>query len=482
MSGTWEEFEAAIDEEHLEEATFLFEQISVLRHDPEVAWFELESFEQRAAAHVDALVLAGTRADVLLAEAASGDLGARRTALEVRADRARADSPTPSGVDDPPDWNEALESLDPEESEAVEFWAESIVSVFLGIGRDSRRRGSLPRPWRDTLVATWAEGSEVGRQVLARVTGELGWTDLLTPFVNDWEELSEPTRIETARALGRLDAGVELKLLGFVFESGSSSTVRRELALAMLASTDASCRDRVAPELLSAWESGESWPALPLALGSLSAESRGSALGAGMDGPTLRAQLRDRVHSENADTALWLALGVAGDAETIDLLLRRLERLDPGAEPAVEVAIAASLELLTGAGLWEQVVVFEKIDPDTLLPEELERFERGESPESEEGETITRPLREASAWRGWWEENRRRFNRDCGYRCGVADPESSQEGVERILEEGAVAALSLPTLPHAVRVLLEPEFAIRIGRSRGFSATLPVAAQRAALR
>src|SRR5690606_20268251 len=50
-------FSVRLCEEFLEEATFLLEQISAQRNDPDMAWFDLEEDEARLEAHLDGLVV-----------------------------------------------------------------------------------------------------------------------------------------------------------------------------------------------------------------------------------------------------------------------------------------------------------------------------------------------------------------------------------------------------------------------------------------
>ena len=51
------DFETELYQEHLEEASFLYEQRLTLFDDIEITWLDIEDFEERFEAHIDALVV-----------------------------------------------------------------------------------------------------------------------------------------------------------------------------------------------------------------------------------------------------------------------------------------------------------------------------------------------------------------------------------------------------------------------------------------
>jgi hypothetical protein len=51
------DFSTGIYQEHLEEASFLYEQRLSLFDDPEIIWLDIEDFEERFEAHIDGLVV-----------------------------------------------------------------------------------------------------------------------------------------------------------------------------------------------------------------------------------------------------------------------------------------------------------------------------------------------------------------------------------------------------------------------------------------
>ena len=62
MVACYSQFLAAMYREHIEEASFLYEQRLALREDDETSWVALQEGEDRNAAHLDALVIGGDMA------------------------------------------------------------------------------------------------------------------------------------------------------------------------------------------------------------------------------------------------------------------------------------------------------------------------------------------------------------------------------------------------------------------------------------
>lgn len=470
MSRTWSEFESSLDEEHLEEASFLFEQVATLRRDPEMAWFDIAAFDDRAEAHVDALELAGERAADLLSAAATADAGARRTALEVWSRRARPDSVTVTDEDFP--LVDLVSGLDPEDPDAHDVLAEGLWVAF----RPRTKRASLPAVWRRNLVESFRELDGPGKTIVARVGGELGWSELAERLAETVTEPGDdgPLALECVRALRRLRADDGLLDLWRSRVSSAGPALRRELATAALAGESAPLRREVWSALLESGGRGEEWVALPLALASTMAPKRAAVGGIRPDDPRVRSILRDLARRPEAEASTVFALGVLGDVDSIEPLIGALpeaipEEFDPASRAE---AAAAALQLITAADLWEEGFVPESIDPDTLLPAELARFERGEPPFGDQppsGESVRRPAVTAASWRTWWEPERRRFRPDSIVRRGRVLEGASPA----VIEQGSLDALRSALLPHAFRLGLEPELAIRTDSTADVSVHRP---------
>jgi len=83
-------FNIELYQEHLEEASFLYEQRLGLLNDPELTWKDLDEFEQRLEAHIDALVVGQDLAmEVCKTQAVEGDFGELFAAVCVFAGKSR---------------------------------------------------------------------------------------------------------------------------------------------------------------------------------------------------------------------------------------------------------------------------------------------------------------------------------------------------------------------------------------------------------
>src|SRR5262245_23278092 len=92
MSTVRQKLHIGLYKEHLEEASFLYEQRLAYLHDPEVDWPEVRGWEERFEAHLDALVLGGELAlSVCRPAAADGDPGKMHAALRVMCRHNRKD-------------------------------------------------------------------------------------------------------------------------------------------------------------------------------------------------------------------------------------------------------------------------------------------------------------------------------------------------------------------------------------------------------
>src|SRR5688572_6518524 len=84
MATSIAQFNLELYREHVDEASFLYDQRLGYLVDREVNWPDLHNWEERAEAHVDALALGGDlAARVCLERAAEGDHGELHTAIRV---------------------------------------------------------------------------------------------------------------------------------------------------------------------------------------------------------------------------------------------------------------------------------------------------------------------------------------------------------------------------------------------------------------
>lgn len=95
------------------------------------------------------------------------------------------------------------------------------------------------------------------------------------------------------------------------------------------------------------------------------------------------------------------APGILGHIEAVPILLGILA----SGNKELHLPAAQSLEILTGAGLWEKVKVVEEID-----------FGDGDVEKSEK--EVLCPSISPSVWNGWWKENQKRFDANLRWRLG----------------------------------------------------------------
>ena len=92
MATSLRQFNIELYEEHLEEAAALYEQRLALVDDPELSWLDLDDYDERLEAHLDALVIGAELAlDVCREQVASGDAGSLYAAVSVFCRQGRKD-------------------------------------------------------------------------------------------------------------------------------------------------------------------------------------------------------------------------------------------------------------------------------------------------------------------------------------------------------------------------------------------------------
>src|SRR3954463_2420992 len=124
MATSIRQFNVELYREHLDEASFLYEQRLAYLHDPEITWPSLREWEERFEAHIDALVVGGDLAlDICRQQAADGDSGEMHAALRVFCRQGRKE-----------DAFALLHALDAANDDAVRAAAEAL-------------RWEAPREW-----------------------------------------------------------------------------------------------------------------------------------------------------------------------------------------------------------------------------------------------------------------------------------------------------------------------------------------------
>jgi uncharacterized protein (TIGR02270 family) len=423
MTQTILDFETELYQEHLEEASFLYEQRLTLFDDPEITWLDIADFEERFEAHIDALVVGEEPAlNVCKTQAMEGDFGEFHAAVRVFCRQNRLDF-----------VQECLEALDPEDTERVQAISDSL-------------NHELPAEWEDEFIRILSEGNQKLIPIVAKLAGyrrlSSGKEHLHALQQNNSQAVSN-----IIWAIGRVREQYASTLLFNKYLKHEDESVCSATALALLRIGDPQTLDHC----LRSAHSGN-WPFLPLGLGG----NRSTA-----------ADLIESANSNEESADCLIALGLLGDVSAVDTLLSDLGNADFAESAAI------AFNLITGAGIYEEVFIPEEIDEDELFEEELEKLKRGESlylPGEEPGITITRISQKPEDWQNWWVENKSHFNPAIRYRNGR--PYSPACLLENLQSEKS---------PRIVRQMAYEELVIRYGIDFPFETDMLVSQQKQAV-
>lgn len=418
--GLAEDIRASIYEEHLDEASFLYEQRGRYLEDAEVTLSDVAGLDARLEAHLDGLALGGAQAEALCASKVPGeDAGIQHAAVRVFCRTGAREA-----------LLEALAAIQQAE-------APSLAAAGAALSAE------LPRAW---IEVAHAELARCDAKLLGAWARAIGYRGL--PLAAELIAAAERTGAappECAWALGELrPAAGEAFLLGLLWRG--EPAVARAAAIALL-----KCGSKVGSGEIEVLASqGSPWLAVPLAL---SAQSRFSLL----------SELERQASGEERAHAL-LAFGLAGDPRAIPRLLERL-----GDEELAKPA-AAALQLLTGASLTETAVKpepkDESVDDDLVEPDESAEPDEPPVRPTTEFRLCTDPKR----WQEWLEPRNEELGKHERLRMGVPASAAS-----------TAAALDGTALPIQLRAWLGDELQIRYGSDLHFHPDLPVAQQRAIL-
>ena len=410
--------------EHLEEASFLYEQRGTLFHDPEVGWRDIGDFEERFEAHIDALVVGGDDAlRVCRMQAEKGDFGELHTAVRVFCRHKRLDL-----------IQEVLEKLDTGDQQRV-------------LAVRNALKHEWPKTWNGDLGRILREKPDKAIAVMPSVAGfqripAQGALLHVLPLCP--RTLLYPHIV----SMGRLQArSARTALTRYLTHRDQS--VRSAAAVSLL-------RMGVDPAtLLPAYANGSDLPFWQLMSMALS----GGSLQAG---PLIR-----RMESPDGSADIAFALGVLGDPRAVDPLIRFLAgQQEPG-------TVALALNLITGADLYAEVFVPDAIDEDELFEEELETLKKGEPlypPGGEPGTTLVQLTVDPCEWALWWRQNQARFTPGVRFRNGK--PYAPACLLENLRSEKS---------PVLVRQIANEELVVRYGVDIAFETDMTVNDQLRAL-
>jgi len=238
MTQTILDFETELYQEHLEEASFLYEQRLTLFDDPEITWLDIADFEERFEAHIDALVVGEEPAlNICKTQAMEGDFGELHAAVRVFCRQNRLDF-----------VQECLESLDPEDTERVQAISDAL-------------NHELPAEWKEEFIRILSEGDQKLIPVVAKLAGYQR-----LPFERELLATLQQNNSQAVSniiwAIGRVREQYARTLLFNKYLKHEDKSVCSATALALLRIGDPQTLDHC----LHSVHSGN-WPLLPLGLG-----------------------------------------------------------------------------------------------------------------------------------------------------------------------------------------------------------------------
>ena len=412
-------FRIRLYEEHLEEASFLYEQRRALLEDEAISWMSLAAFELRLEAHLDALLLGGDLASELCREHASGgDSGELFAVTSVICRQTLASR-----------LAEILEAVDEQEPERLRAVSDAL-------------KHELPDKWRLNCVRALEHGRAQLKPMLATVVGHRRYHSQGALRSAALQTVAE-RRAAVLWAIGRnreLDAIDVLRA-----DYGSSlahlawTAVRAGLRL----------HDPVALDMLTS-AAPDRLVATEVALAA---------------GPTMVDTLLRYLHVNQSDPSVVMALGLLGEPSAIPRLLECLTH------PLLAGAAAQALYLITGAPLFEHALIPEAVSREELFEKEWKAYqETGQLPRRGNGEPFgdhtQRLASDEDVWRAWMKSHAFRFSSDLRYRFG--QPVTPGVLVDCIRSE---------SFPKAYRSWVADELLVRYGIAMPFEGDMLVGNQ-----
>ena len=359
--------------EHLEEASSLYEQRLGLRDDPELSWRDLAEYENRIEAHIDALVVGDQLAlDICRQRASEGDEGECYAAVKVFCRQGKGEFVAEVWGRMSSDTSEFLRAiLDAFIEERLEGWSESLEVAFEG-----------QHLFLYEVVATLFgyERYHPGEQAVLKA-------------LSSAPEQALPSLVWALGRIGGDAAAEQLKNL----QSHPIKAVRQHAIIALLRLRD----PNVLSYCLGSVKDAECM--LPLAL-------------AGRREVLNEALQHARQKEEYTEQAL-LVLGLLGDVSAVYLLYSYLD------DEMFSETAAYSLQLITGAGLYEDVFVEEEVSEDELFEDEIKTYRETQklpekAPGQAYGEWVRRLSHNPHHWQKWLNEHQSQFKPAYRYRLG----------------------------------------------------------------
>lgn len=386
--------------EHMDEASFLYEnRLSWLR-DEEVSWLDLEELDVRMDAHLDALVVGGQVA-VDLCQASLEEAEPGLLHIIVRLYCRLREISLLAGV-----WKK-LDFNDEEKSKAI---ADAL-------------KWDCPAEWHNALLSAFQNKNKKMFSILLPA--------IVYQQVVDARSLCECLPVAT-----------EQQKTDLIWSIGNAG--------------DSSCNAAVSSYLTSPFFPLAEQTALSLMkMGDINVIERMqlpidripyiTALGGNKQ---YALQLIDIARQGKADADCLIAIGLTGEVSAISFLLNYLKH------PDYADSAAWGLQLISGASLYEDIHVADEVEEADLFDHELEDFKKGKLPRNVDGLDFGDQKHQLTIkqdiWLKWFQDNESRFTADMRYRNGEAYTPST------ILD----VLVNFQT-PYKIRNLVYEEFVIR---------------------
>jgi uncharacterized protein (TIGR02270 family) len=423
MALSEEDFLIELYQEHLEEASFLYEQRQTLFNDADIVWPDIDDFEQRLEAHIDALVLGAELAlQPCRQRAVEGEPGELFIAVCVFCRQGRKDLVL-----------EVLAGLDPEDGERLEAISDAL-------------KYEMPDQWSDEFIRRVTENRPNASHMLAKLAGyrrlPAGAGPELLKILSGKVPQNTP---DILCALGRLRYQEARPMLVTKYLKSQNESVCINAVRALLRMGEKEALNHCVQSVQS-----QDWPNTLI------------GISAGWSAVSI---LLKKASQGKAATNRLLGLGLLGDISAVETLIGRL------ADPETAESAALAINLITGAEIYENAFIPDKFDEDELFPEELEKFRQGQAPTKSDGTpygvAITRLSQKPEDWQDWWAKNRSGFKDGIRYRNGKPfSPACLLENME------------FEKSPFKIRQLAYEELVIRYGMDIPFEANMYVAQQK----
>ncbi len=405
MATSTRQFNVGLYREHLEEASFLYEQRLAYLHDQEIGWTNLDDWERRIEAHLAALVTGGGLAVLECRRAIDGgDSGEKHAALRVFCRHRR--------------MSDALALLDT--AEADDPGLASALAHAL--------QADAPTEWRQELVQLFAADRPHLTAILADVIGFRRFACDERLLIDKLHSHAGAARA-IARALGRVGTEASIPHLRGLLDADAPTAEAAAVALMRLG-------DPEVVEHAKQAASDHEWA------------RRGLGLGGGPDSVRLLLELVAR----QPDPAGVLSLGLLGDLAAVMTLVDLLPH------PEVGHAAAVALNTITGANLVGRSFVPDDTDRDAGPTADDAAHDAGAAGP---GTWVDGPLRDREKWLSWLQDHRGTFRRGYRWRMGrLYAPDAIVYGLQGDASPYALRAASYDEL--VIRYRMDVPFEVEL--------------------